>query len=455
MAETELLRLVPQVDSVLREPAIRRVEADWGPALTRRLLNEEIERERSVALAGTVPAEASAIAARVAARAGELERKMIRRVINATGVVLHTNLGRAPLSASAAGFVQDAAGYVNLEYDLASGDRGDRAPVAATLLAALTGAEAALVVNNNAGALLLALAALSRGREVVVSRGELIEIGGEFRLPDIMEASGARLREIGTTNRTHARDYRKAITERTGLVLKVHPSNYEVVGFTKDPPLGDVLAIAHESGVSLLFDIGSGLLRPLGGAKEPDAKSAIAAGCDLVCFSGDKLLGGPQAGVLVGRRVLIEACRRHPIARAVRADKLTLAAMEATALAHARGDAAQIPALASIAAAPQELHARAERVVAGLPQGSAVVESGRSVTGGGSLPRGSLATSLVVVPAVAAEHLAALLRENDPPVIARIDNGRLVIDLRTVDPADDSTVLQAIAAGIGAAGRAV
>ena len=450
MAETELLRMVPQVDSVLREPAIRRVEADWGPALTRRLLTEEIGQERSVALAGTVPADAPAIAARVAARAGELERKMIRRVINATGVVLHTNLGRAPLSASAAGFVQDATGYVNLEYDLASGVRAARAPVAATLLAALTGAEAALVVNNNAGALLLALAALSRGREVVVSRGELIEIGGEFRLPDIMEASGAILREVGTTNRTHSRDYRRAISERTGMVLKVHPSNYEVVGFTKEPPLGDVLAIAHESGVSLLYDIGSGLLRPVG-AKEPDARSAVAAGCDLVCFSGDKLFGGPQAGVLVGRRVLIEACRRHPIARAVRADKLTLAAMEATALAHARGDAGRIPTLASITAAPGVLQARAERVVAGLPAGSATVEPGRSVTGGGSLPGTSLSTTLVVVPGVPAEHLAALLRENDPPVIARIDNGRLVADLRTVDPADDSTVVQALAAGISAA----
>ncbi|MGH2785708.1 MAG: L-seryl-tRNA(Sec) selenium transferase [Actinomycetota bacterium] len=454
MSEADLLRRVPQVDAILREPAVRQVEADWGHAVARRLVADELEHDRTRARRGTEPDDAATVAARVAERAADLDRRRIRRVINATGVVLHTNLGRAPLSAAATDAARDAAGYVNLEYDLGSGERGSRAPVASTILAALTGAEAALVVNNNAGALLLALAALARGREVVVSRGELIEIGGEFRLPEIMEASGALLREIGTTNRTHAKDYRRGLGEQTALVLKVHPSNFQVVGFTKEPPLADVLAIAHEAGVSLLYDIGSGRLGPADDG-EPDASSAIRAGCDLVCFSGDKLLGGPQAGVLVGRRVLIEACRRSPIARAVRADKLTLAAMEATALAHARGDARSIPAIAAIEADEHALRARAEQLVSGLPPGEAAVDRGESVVGGGSLPGRSLPTSLVRFTYPQPEVLAATLRATDPPVIGRIDGGRFVIDLRTVDPADDSILLDALAAGISGRPRTV
>ncbi len=446
MNEADLLRKIPQVDAVLREPAVRLVEAEWGPALARRFVAEEIERARAAARRGAEPADAPTIAGLIAARANELGRRRLRRVVNATGVVLHTNLGRAPLSNAAADAARDASGYLNLEYDLDTGERSARAPVAATLLAALTGAESALVVNNNAGALLLALAALARGREVVVSRGELIEIGGEFRLPDIMEASGAILREVGTTNRTHAKDYRRAVGEKTALVLKVHPSNYEVVGFTKEPALSDVLAIAHESGVSVLYDIGSGLLQPDG--KEPDASSAIAAGCDLVCFSGDKLFGGPQAGVLVGRRVLIEACRTHPIARAVRADKLTLAAMEATALAHARSERSTIPAVAAVDVSPDVLRMRAERVLSALPPGSAAVEPGESVTGGGSLPGETLPASLIVVAHPRPEALAAQLRSGEPPVIARIEGGRVVLDLRTVDPSDDAVVAAALAAGI-------
>jgi L-seryl-tRNA(Ser) seleniumtransferase len=446
MTETELLRKIPQVDAVLRERAVIAVEAEWGPALARRLVADELERERAAARRGTEPADAATIAARVGAAAAALARRRIRRVVNATGVVLHTNLGRAPLSDAALDAVREASGYTNLEYDLDTGDRAGRAPVAATLLAALTGAEAALVVNNNAGALLLALAALARGREVIVSRGELIEIGGEFRLPDIMEASGAILREVGTTNRTHAKDYRRALGDQTALVLKVHPSNYEVVGFTKQPSLDDLLAIVHEAGVSLLYDIGSGLLRPAAGPNEPDATSALAAGCDLVCFSGDKLLGGPQAGILVGRRVLVEACRRHPIARAVRADKLTLAAMEATALAYARGEA--VPASASITISADELHHRAGRIAAGLPVGSVRVEPGKSVTGGGSLPGVTILTALLTVDAGPPDALAAALRASDPPVIGRIEGGHLVLDLRTVDPADDDVVRDALRRGI-------
>ena len=454
VTESELLRKIPQVDAVLREPEVQQTAADWGQALARRFVADEIERDRGLARKGQEPGDARSIAERVAARAAELERQRIRRVINATGVVLHTNLGRAPLSTAASHAAQDAGGYVNLEFDLESGERGSRAPVGATLLAAMTGAEAALVVNNNAGALLLALSALARGREVIVSRGELIEIGGEFRLPDIMEASGALLREVGTTNRTHAKDYRRALGEKTALVLKVHPSNYQVVGFTKEPSLTDLLAITHEAGVSLLYDIGSGLLQPDAGLSgEPNAVGAIAAGCDLVCFSGDKLLGGPQAGVLVGRRVLIDACRRSPIARAVRADKLTLAAMEATALAHAREEASSIPAVRAVAASTDEIRARADRLVAAFQPGEVTVEAGESVTGGGSLPGQTLPTVLVVAAYPRPAILAAVMRANDPPVIGRVEDARFVLDLRTVDPADDDVLAAALQAALSARPR--
>ncbi len=435
---------------MLRQPAVVEVAERWGAPVAGWLVQAEVSRARESAGRGVEPGDAEAMADAVAARAADLDRRRIRRVINATGVVLHTNLGRAPLSTAAVDAVREAAGYVALEYDLEAGDRGRRAPVASTLLAALTGAEAALVVNNNAGALLLALAALARGREVVVSRGEMIEIGGEFRLPEVMEASGAILREVGTTNRTHAKDYRRAIGERTGLVLKVHPSNYRVVGFTKEAALGDVIAIAHEAGVPVLFDVGSGLLRPDGRMPgEPDASSAIAAGCELVCFSGDKLLGGPQAGVLAGRTELVELCRRNPIARAVRADKLTLAAMEATALAHSSGTTDEIPAVAAIDARVEELGARAEQIVASLPPGSATVEEGESVTGGGSLPGHAIASRVIAIASAHPDLIAAALRNNDPPIIARVEGGRVVLDLRTVASSDDEDVARALRGALG------
>jgi L-seryl-tRNA(Ser) seleniumtransferase len=441
MSDTELLRKIPQVDAVLR--LVSGVADDWGPALARRFVSEEIEKDREGARHGREPSDAAGVAARVRQRAADLDRRRIRRVINATGVVLHTNLGRAPLSDEAVAAAREAAGYATLEYDIETGDRSSRAPVSATLLAALTGAESALVVNNNAGALLLALAALARGREVVVSRGELIEIGGEFRLPDVMEASGAVLREVGTTNRTHPKDYRAAIGERTALVLKVHPSNYRVVGFAAEPSLEEIVAIAHEADVPVLYDVGSGLLAAderLPG--EPDASSAIAAGCDLVCFSGDKLLGGPQAGVLVGRRSIVETCRRNPIARAVRADKLTLAAMESTALAHARGLAN--PTTAAIAIDAAAVRARAEAITASLSPGSATVVETGSVTGGGSLPGHSIPSSAIAIATSHPDAVVATLRRHDPPVIARVEDGEVRLDLRTVPPSDDAVITNAL-----------
>jgi L-seryl-tRNA(Ser) seleniumtransferase len=434
------LRALPAVDDLLRTvPAL----AETGPAVARWIVRREIDAARARILAGE---HAGDVAAAVERAAGSLRARSLRRVVNATGVVLHTNLGRAPLSEAAVRAVVEASGPATVEFDTGSGERGARAPVAASLAAALCDAEDALVVNNNAGALLLALAALARGREVVVSRGELIEIGGEFRLPDVMEASGAILREVGTTNRTHARDYRRAMSDRVALVLKVHPSNYRIVGFTKQPPLYEIAQIAHASGAPLLFDIGSGSLRPSGGdgngaeasgADEPDATSALAAGADLVCFSGDKLLGGPQAGIIAGRAGLVDACRRHPIARAVRADKLTLAALEATLWAHARGE--DVPAARMAALDVATVRARAQRIAASV--GAGTVIDGESVTGGGSLPGVSIPTALL---AFEDDTLAARLRRNDPPVIARVERARTVLDVRTVEPRDDDLVARAV-----------
>ena len=432
------LRDLPQVDEVLRD-----VHAlnDVGPLVARWLVRREVAAARARALDG---GEAGDVRAIVQAAAEQLQAASIRRVINATGVVIHTNLGRAALGEEAVAAAVEAAGTAALEFDLATGARGTRAPVASTLAAALTEAEDALIVNNNAAALLLALAALAKGQEVIVSRGELIEIGGEFRLPDVMEASGALLREIGTTNRTHERDYRRAANDRTALILKVHPSNYQVVGFTTSVGVADLAVIAKEARVPLLFDIGSGLLGPEEGAlsDEPDARSALAQGADLVSFSGDKLLGGPQAGILAGRADLIDRCRRHPIARAVRADKLTLAAMEATLWAHARGMRDHIPAWSMLQATAEEIRARANSASEGIS--GVIVIDGASVTGGGSLPGRSVETALIAVHSDKPQVLATRLREKEPPIVARVERGMLVLDLRTVAPADDAAVRAAL-----------
>jgi len=432
------LRDLPAVDEVLRDVAAL---DDLGPLVARWLVRREVGAARARAVSG---AETGDVRALVEAAAERLRAARIRRVINATGVVIHTNLGRAALGEEAVAAAVEAAGTAALEFDLATGARGARAPVAQTLAAALTEAEDALIVNNNAAALLLALAALAKGHEVVVSRGELIEIGGEFRLPDVMEASGAELKEVGTTNRTHERDYRRATNDRTALILKVHPSNFEVVGFTTSVGVADLAAIAKESRVPLLFDIGSGLLGPEDGvlSDEPDARSAIAQGADLVSFSGDKLLGGPQAGILAGRADLIDRCRRHPIARAVRADKLTLAAMEATLWAHARGARDQIPAWKALETTAGEIRARAEAVSDGIAH--ATVIEGASVTGGGSLPGRSVETALISMRSDKPQLLAKKLRENETPIVARVERGMLVLDLRTVASADDAAVRAAL-----------
>jgi L-seryl-tRNA(Ser) seleniumtransferase len=365
----------------------------------------------------------------------------LRRVLNATGVVVHTNLGRAPLAEEALARVVEAArGYSNLELDLREGVRGSRQDHLAAILRRLTGAEAALVVSNNAGAVLLALAALAEGREVVVSRGELIEIGDGFRIPDVLARSGARLVEVGTTNRTRAADYERAIGEETALLLRVHQSNFRVVGFTEQPRLKELAALARGHGLPLVDDLGSGALLPsnslLLGDREPTAQESLRAGADLVCFSGDKLLGGPQAGIVVGRADLVERLRRHPLQRALRIDKLSLAALEGTLLLYL--DAPErIPVLRTLAQDADTVRARAERLAAAT---GGTVESTVGRVGGGALPLAELPSFACSVE----EALAAPLRAGEPPVVGIVRDGRLLLDCLTLTDAEAEEVAAAV-----------
>jgi L-seryl-tRNA(Ser) seleniumtransferase len=363
----------------------------------------------------------------------------LRRVINATGVLVHTNLGRAPLAEAAiARVVEVAGGYSNLEYDLARGERGSRQDHLAELLAGLTGAEAALVVNNNAAAVLLALAALAEGREVVVSRGELIEIGDGFRIPDVLARSGARLVEVGTTNRTRASDYARAVGPDTALLLRVHQSNFRVVGFSEQPGLGELAAVARQHEIPLVDDLGSGALAPLG--DEPTPAESLRAGADLVCFSGDKLLGGPQAGIVVGRAELVERLRRHPLQRALRADKLTLAALEGTlSLALDPSTRDEVPVLRMLHEPIDRVRARAERLAA-LVGGE--VEETVARVGGGALPLAEIPSAACSVE----EGLAEPLRLGEPSVVAVVRDGRTLLDSRTLTDAEVDEVAAAVLA---------
>jgi L-seryl-tRNA(Ser) seleniumtransferase len=360
----------------------------------------------------------------------------LRRVINATGVIVHTNLGRAPLAGAALDRIYEIArGYSNLEYDVAAGGRGSRQEHVTGLLRRLTGAEAALVVNNNAAAVMLALAALAEGREVLVSRGELIEIGDGFRIPDVLERSGARLREVGTTNRTRAADYETAIGPETALLLRVHQSNFRVVGFTEQPRLEELTQVARSHELPLVDDLGSGALVDV--ADEPTARASLAAGADLVCFSGDKLLGGPQAGIVVGRADLVDKLRRHPLQRALRADKLTLAALEGT-LALALESPEKIPVLRMLREPAETVRARAERLASRV---GGEVEQTVARTGGGALPLTELPSFACAVE----EGLAARLRAGDPPVIALVRDGRTLLDCRTLTDAEADEAAVAVA----------
>ena len=434
-------RVVPSIEQLRQRPRVAALEREHGAEATLDALRRAAAQLRAALAEG---AECASTEAALLAIEADATQDLVRQVrgslrpaINATGVVIHTNLGRAPLAEAALRRLHDVArGYSNLEYDLEQGGRGSRTVHAEALLTAITGAEAAVVVNNNAAAVMLILAGLAAGREVVISRGELVEIGGGFRIPDVMTQSGAMLREVGTTNRTRVADYRAAIGPRTAMLLRVHPSNFRVEGFTERPALRDLVAAAHEARLPLVEDLGSGsLLRSL--TFEPAVQASIAAGADLVCFSGDKLLGGPQSGIVIGTRALIDQLRRHPLMRALRVDKLTLAALEGTLLEYRAGRAmVTVPVVRMLHAGVEQIERRAAELAARLQAANWQVSlvRGTSAVGGGSAPGVELPTVLVVVERsdLSAGGLAERLRHLDPAVIARIDDERVVLDLRTV-----------------------
>jgi len=448
---TDPRRQLPSIDALLAGPGVAALLADHPRALVVQAARVAVEAAR--ASGGTAPPEGWDAAVRTAVR--RLAEPSLAPVINATGVVLHTNLGRAPLAdAAIAAMTRVARGYAALEYDLGRGARGSRHAHCRDLLVELTRSADALVVNNAAGALLLALSALARDGEAVVSRGELVEIGGSFRIPDIMARSGAKLVEVGTTNRTHPNDYSRALTTETRVLLKVHRSNFQVTGFTADVAVVELAEMAHGSppprGLSCVYDLGSGLLMNLsawGLVGEPTVPEGVAAGADLVVFSGDKLLGGPQAGILVGTEKAIAACRADPIARAVRADKLTLAALEATLALYRDHTTArrEIPVLRMLTEDQESVKRRATALLQGVGDNGELVE-GDSEVGGGSFPGVTLKTWLVGIKHPAPDTYLAQLRSNDPPIIARVAGSRVLLDARTIFPEQVETVVAALKA---------
>jgi L-seryl-tRNA(Ser) seleniumtransferase len=436
VAVTDPRRNLPSVDSLLHAPEIAALLARHPRAAVVDATRVALDRARARS------GDADSLIGDIIAEVTRQERPTLEPVLNATGVVLHTNLGRAPVAASAARAMQQAAsGYVTLEFDLDSGERGSRHDHCRRLLAGLTGAEDAMAVVNGAGALVVALHALAAGREVIISRGELIEIGGSFRLPDIVAAAGVVLREVGTTNRTRVEDYRRALSPATAAILSVHRSNFEIRGFSELPDPAELAALARDAGVPYLFDLGSGLLHdlsPWGLTGEPTVRAIITAGADLVIFSGDKLLGGPQAGGIAGRRDAVDRCRHDPLARATRCDKVTLAGLAETLLLHRDLDAAtrEIPVLAMLTMDRGELERRGARLVQLLADHgvAARCEPGASVVGGGAFPGVELPTTLVAVAPsdVRADTCAHRLRLGSPPVVARIHRDRVVLDCRTL-----------------------
>ncbi len=446
------LRNLPSVESVLSSRRVRTLmeeyTRDWVTNLVRARIDEARGAIRNGAAAPTLDEISDAVARQVEI----LGRAAPRPLINATGVIIHTNLGRAPLSLEAMeAMLQAAEGYSNLELDLLEGRRGSRQANVEPLLCQLTGAEAALVVNNNAATLLLALSTLTRGKEVIVSRGEEVEIGGGFRIPEVMLQSGATLVEVGTTNRTYASDYEGAVSDNTAALLKVHASNFRLEGFTRSTDVAELVEIGNRHGIPLFHDVGSGCLlntQEYGLAREPTPQESIAAGAALVFFSGDKLLGGPQAGIVVGRRELVRRMAAHPLARAVRMDKLSLAALSATLLHYVKGEAeVKVPVWRLISTSAGELEDRAYHWQAVIGN-RALVLRGLSTVGGGSLPGGTLDTWLLALECShlpgGAQRLIGRLREYSTPVIARIEDDRVVLDPRTVFLEEEDTLLRAV-----------
>jgi L-seryl-tRNA(Ser) seleniumtransferase len=459
------LRQLPSVDELLRRPRLVALAERVSRALVVDEARSVLDELRGRAAGELELARAELDAVRLEERVAEgVERALafsLRAVINATGVILHTNLGRAPLSKRAIEHLGNAAAqYSNLEYDLAAGERGKRDVHTARLLARVAGAEKAVVVNNNAAAVFLVLNTLAKGSEVIVSRGELVEIGDGFRIPDIMAESGAILREVGTTNRTRIADYERAIGERTCLLLRVHPSNFRIVGFTERPSLEELVELGRRAGVPVFEDLGSGCLVALApyGFDEPVVSDSLAAGTSVVSFSGDKLLGGPQAGVIAGRKELLDRIRRNPLFRALRVDKLTIAALEATLLAYLRGTLDEIPTLRMIRLSPEEIERRSQALVERLrpmvakDEVEMEVQRGESVLGGGSTPDQPLPTRLIAVSSSrhSAEELEARLRQPSEglAVVARIQDERLVLDLRTVFREQEPALVAALAAAL-------
>jgi L-seryl-tRNA(Ser) seleniumtransferase len=450
------LRRLPGVDVLLHAPAVEAVVEAESHTLAVDAIRAVLDEAREAILAGEACPPQEVLVQRAVARVHGLVRPTLRPVINATGTVLHTNLGRAPLSEAALeAMAAVGRAYSNLEYDLEGGRRGSRYVHASDLLCRLTGAEAALVVNNNAGAVLLALSALARGRDVVISRGQLIEIGGGFRIPDVMRQSGARLVEVGTTNRTHLRDYEQAIGPETAMLMVAHQSNFRISGFTTAVPARDLVDLAHAHDLIVFEDLGSGTLldtQAYGFSREPTVQEAVSDGIDLVSFSGDKLLGAPQAGILVGRAALVARLRRHPLTRALRVDKTTLAGLQATLLHYVRGDAERaVPVWRLIAQPLVELERRAQGWASHLQQAGldARVIDGRSAVGGGSLPGETAPTRLLAIDLPSPDDAAARLRAHDPPVIARIEQDLLCLDPRTVLPDQEALLLDALLSVLG------
>jgi L-seryl-tRNA(Ser) seleniumtransferase len=456
-------RLLPSVEQALQRPEVRALEAQHGRPVVVRELRALVEDARERAGAGdgsAVEAIVAELPARLAARLTRAQSASLVPVINATGVVVHTNLGRSRLPAEAAAQVaRIATSYSNLEFDLGGGDRGQREVHAETRLRALVGTEAAVVVNNNAAAVLLAVNTFAEGREVVVSRSELVEIGGSFRIPDVLRKGGARLREVGTTNRTRAADYRAALSPDTGLILKVHPSNFRIVGFTEAPSREDLVALAREAGVTMVEDLGSGLIAELPATGESTVADSLRAGVDVVTFSGDKLLGGPQAGLVVGGAEPLRAMRANPLYRALRVDKMTLAALDVVLSIHEAGRAESgLPTLRMLSMTAGEVRRRAEALAARLTEKSPAltlrIVEGSSAAGGGAAPTAEIPTALLRIEhrARGAQRLVEELRAGDPPVVARVADGALVVDLRTVLPEEENALLDALLRAVGASG---
>ena len=454
-----LLRRLPAVDKLLAAPyAVRWVEAS-NRDLVRGLLRAILDDLRHEVVRGLWADDKilqGEIQRRLDERLQQIMVPSLRRVINATGVILHTNLGRAPLAREAVAAVADiATGYANLEYDVDAGRRGQREAHCRALLSRLTGAEDAIVANNCAAAVLLVLNTIAEGGEVIASRGELIEIGGSFRIPEVMEKSGARLREVGTTNRTRAGDYQRAINENTRLILRVHPSNYRILGFTERPTVEDLVALGERAGIPVFEDAGSGCLldlAPYGVTDEPLVGDSIKAGMSVVAFSGDKLLGGPQAGIIVGKREIIERVRKNPLMRALRVDKMTYAALEATLRLYERGAATRVPAIHAMAMTAAEIEARAVSLtqrLESLTNGRFLfsLADGVSVIGGGSAPEVRLPTVVIAIRSqeMTAEVIAARLRGGPTPIIARTESDLVLLDLRTVAAEEEALLLAALA----------